>query len=793
MIVHGHYPVEPWAIRENGLDDKRLAQTESVFALSNGHIGVRGNLDEGDPHGIPGTYLNSVFEVRPLPYAEPGYGNPETGQTILNVTNGKLIRLLIDDEPFDVRYGELVSHDRVLDLRGGMLVRDVEWRTPAGTHVRLHTERMVSLSQRSIVAIRYRVEAVDAAVRVVLLSELVTNEEAPAQSHDPRVAKAFEHPFVAVEQDNESGHPTLIHKTMQSGLHVAAAMDHHVECPVQVFEELTIEPDFARQAYAAHLEPGDTIELTKFLAYGWSSQRSVPALRDQVHAALVSAGRTGWDELASQQRAVLDEFWAGADVQLDGAAELQQAVRFGMFHAFQAGARAEERAIAAKGLTGTGYDGHAFWDTETFVLPLLTATAPNAARDALRWRYSTLELARERAKALNLRGAAFPWRTIRGQECSAYWPAGTAALHVNADIAMAAVRYVHWTADTDFDREVALPLLVETARLWDSVGYDGDDGKFHIDGVTGPDEYTAIVDDNAYTNLMASQNLAAAADAARRWADAAAALDVRDAEIDRWRARADRIALHYDDVRQVHEQDRGFTDRQVWDFEHTAETGGYPLLLSAPYFALYRQQVLKQADLVLAMHWVGSAFTAAEKARNFAYYERLTVRDSSLSACTQAVIAAEVGHLDLAVRYAAEAALIDLDDLEHNARDGLHIAALSGAWLALVAGFGGLRDDGPELAFRPQLPATWQRLHFTVRWRTSQISVEIRPGEVTYSVEGDPVAIRHRSAASGGAHVEDRHELEPGDSVTLPWRAVVPITPEPQQPAGRSPAGVLRD
>jgi alpha,alpha-trehalose phosphorylase len=236
----------------------------------------------------------------------------------------------------------------------------------------------------------------------------------------------------------------------------------------------------------------------------------------------------------------------------------------------------------------------------------------------------------------------------------------------------------------------------------------------------------------------------------------------------------------------VHEQCRGFTNLQVWDFERSAREHEYPLLLHAPYFDLYRRQVIKQADLMLAMHWCADAFTAEEKARAFAYYEPLTVRDSSLSACTQAVIAAEVGHLDLAADYLAEAALMDLHDLEHNAKDGLHVASLAGAWLALVAGFGGMRDTAHRLLFRPQLPPGWKRLAFCVRPRHQLLRVEITPGKVTYALEGDePVVITHCSGRS-----EDLLTVVPGRSVTRKWRPVKALTPRPEQPPGRAPQGL---
>ena len=296
---------------------------------------------------------------------------------------------------------------------------------------------------------------------------------------------------------------------------MAAAMDHIIEAPDGHAYELTVTEDSARLTTGCRLEAGQRLALTKFVSYGWSSQRSMRALTDQTGAALVSALHAGWDALAEEQRNALDLFWDCADVEIDGAPAIQQAVRFALFHTLQAGLRAEQRAIPAKGLTGPGYDGHAFWDTETFVLPVLTATSPNAARDALRWRWSTLDLARERAETLHLHGAVFPWRTIRGQETSGYWPAGTAAMHLNADIALAVQRYVDWTQDEQFEQRYGLAMLVETARLWIALGYHGEDGKFHIDGVTGPDEYSAIVRDNTFTNLAAARNLAAAADCRR--------------------------------------------------------------------------------------------------------------------------------------------------------------------------------------------------------------------------------------------------------------------------------------
>jgi alpha,alpha-trehalose phosphorylase len=778
VIRQEAFTVEPWALRETSLDLDLLAQAESVFALANGHLGWRANLEEGEPHGLPGTYLNGVYEVRPLPYAEAAYGLPESGQTVINVTNGKLIRLFVDDEPFDVRYGELRAHERLLDFRAGVLRRRAEWASPAGRSVSVSTIRLVSFTQRAVAAICYEVAPLDGRARIAVQSELLANEQLPQADGDPRAAAALEKPLAGEYQNALGAAVVLVHTTQRSGLRVGAAMDHLIDCPVGVAVDSRVIADSGVVTAATVLEPGQRLRMIKFVAYGWSGERSLPGVRDQVWAALSAARQTGWDGLLAEQRAFLDDFWNRADVEIDGDAEVQQAVRFGLFHVLQAGARAEARAIPAKGLTGPGYDGHAFWDTETFVLPVLTLTTPHAASNALRWRHSTLPMALDRAAQLGLRGAAFPWRTIAGQECSGYWPAGTAAFHVNADIADAVVRYVDASGDEVFDRGPGMDLLIHTARLWRSLGHHDARGQFRIDGITGPDEYSALADNNVYTNLMARQNLLAAAEAAKRYPERARELGVDHEESAGWRDSAGAMFIPYDDALGVHPQAEGFTRHQSWDFAGTS-AAQYPLLLHFPYFDLYRKQVVKQADLVLAMHLCDSYFTAEQKVRNFDYYESLTVRDSSLSACTQAVMAAETGHLDLAFDYVGEAALMDLRDLEHNTRDGVHIASLAGSWVALIAGFGGLRHRDGTVSFAPRLPDGIARLAFTILIRGRRLRVEVTRTAATYVVaDGEPLEILHHG---------EQVMLPAGEPQVRPIQ-MAPARPRPSQPAGRAPA-----
>jgi alpha,alpha-trehalose phosphorylase len=773
---------EPWKVTETSLDLDHLGRSESIFALANGHLGLRGNLDEGEPRAMSGTYLNGFFESYPLEYGERGFGFAEDGQAVVNVTDGKIIRLLVEDEPLDVHRGRLEKHVRTLDLRAGTLTRDVQWRSDYNRAVRVTSRRLVSFDDRSVAAITYEVEALERPVRVAIQSNLQANQTDRPGGADPRAGKALGNVLESRLDASEGYRVVLGHRTRRSDLSLCAGMDHEIHTDAAISDLTQDEPDLGRVTISVQLEPGKPVRLDKFLAYHWSSVQSPGWLRDQVDASLQIAMAKGWDGLAAQQRAFLDEFWTRADVDIEGDIEAQQALRFALFHLLQASARIEGRAIPAKGLTGPGYDGHAFWDTESFVLPVLSYISPNVVRDALRWRHSILDKARERAKYLGLKGATLPWRTIDGEECSGYWPAGTAGFHINADVADAVRRYQEITHDDEFERQCGIELLVESARLWTSLGHHDDLGRFRISGVTGPDEYSALVDNNVYTNLMAQTNLRAACAAVDRHPDRAEELGITADERRAWDHAARAMYVPHDERLDVTPQDEDFTHHERWPFEETPPEK-YPLLLHYPYFQLYRKQVVKQADLVLAMFTRGDAFDSELKLRNFDYYEQITVRDSSLSACTQAIMAAEVGHLELAHDYFREAALMDLEDLAHNAGDGVHMASLAGAVMAAVAGFGGLRDFGGKLRFKPRLPKEITSLRFALTVRDVRLRVEVAPKEVAYTLErGESLRI---------AHYGEPVDLVLEERATRPIPARHELKP-PRQPRGREPRGRVR-
>ena len=461
----------------------------------------------------------------------------------------------------------------------------------------------------------------------------------------------------------------------------------------------------------------------------------------------------------------MDDFWRRSDVQVRDiredrlkrtTVEIQQAIRFNLFHILQASARAEDTGVPAKGLTGQAYEGHYFWDTETYLLPFLIYTSPRTAKNLLTFRYKMLAQARARARQLGHRGAMFPWRTINGEEASAYYAAGTAQYHINADIMYALRKYVQATGDERFLWDCGAEMLVETARLWLDLGFysDGKGGKFCINAVTGPDEYNTVVNNNAYTNVMARENLRYAAQTVESLR--ATKPDVYNAlvhktalepsEVEAWTRAAERMYVPYDEKLGIIPQDDDFLDREPWDFRNTPSEH-YPLLLFYHPLNIYRKQVIKQADVVLAMFLLDDAFSPEAKKRNFEFYNPLTTGDSSLSSCIEAIIAAQIGDMEKAIRHGMAALLMDLADVGGNVKDGCHIASMGGTWMMLTYGFGGMRDDDGTLSFRPRrAPEENAILRFPLTYRGQMLEVEIGLETVTYALrEGECLVIRHET------------------------------------------------
>jgi alpha,alpha-trehalose phosphorylase len=560
----------------------------------------------------------------------------------------------------------------------------------------------------------------------------------------------------------EGNRAILGHQTERSKFTLVCGIDHFIETESHYGVRGESSEDDARIIFTCQAQSGKPIHLTKFMAYHTAQALSPEELGEAVGQTLELGKTQGFEALVSQQQHHLEAFWQRSDVFIQGdpdhphhrAGELQQAIRFNLFQVFQASIRLEGAGIPAKGLTGQAYDGNYFWDTEIYVLPFLVYNFPQVARDLLGFRYQMLDKARQRAREVNEQGALFPWRTIDGHEASAYFPAGTAQYHINGDIMYALQHYVEVSGDEEFLFARGAEMLVETARMWSGLGFFSDrrDGKFCLHGVTGPDEYTTVVDNNLYTNLIAQNNLSYAAATLKRlrenhpeqFATVVAQTGLEVAEIDAWQRAADLMFLPFDATLEIHPQDDSFLDKEVWDFEHTPPDH-YPLLLHYHPLKIYRQQVIKQADVALAMFLLGDKFSPPQKRKNFDYYDRLTTGDSSLSVCVESIMALEVGYPDKALEYAHYGVLMDLEDISGNVKDGCHIASMGGSWMLCVYGFGGLRDYGGVLSFHPQLPKGLLRLQFPLSRRGQVLEVGIEPETTSYLLrEGSELTIRHR-------------------------------------------------
>ena len=769
------YPADEWRLVETGYSPRYFARAETFFALANGYVGVRGTYDEGRPSIAPGTYVNGFHETWPIVHAEEAYGFARFGQTMVKVPDATILRLLVDDEPLSVPTARLRRYSRTLDMRAGTLTRDMSWSTPGGKHVEVRSCRVVSLEHRHVLAISYEVVLRDHPAPVVLRSQVLnledlSVEEASERPPDPRAGRDLTDRVLNPVVVAHDGQRILLgYRTTSSRMTLGVGVDHVISTANPHSTDVAADGDRGEVVLTVDAQPGVPIRITKFVTYQ-SSRGAPPAeLTERCGRTLDRSVRDGFAALVDSQRAHLDRFWDRADVRVQQGPQttrLQQAIRWNLFQLAQATWRAEGAGVPAKGLTGNGYEGHYFWDIEVYLLPFLAYTQPRIARNLLRFRHSMLPAARERARELGQRGALFAWRTIDGREASAYYAAGTAQYHLNADIAYAIRRYVHARGDTGFLVEAGAEVLGETARMGADLGCHGDDGAFHIPGVTGPDEYTTVVNDNTYTNLMARLNLRYAAEAVReleerRPADHAALvaeLGLEPGEIEAWERAADAMHVPFDERRGIHPQDAHFLEREVWDLDATPPER-FPLLLHYHPLEIYRRQVIKQADIVLAMYLMGDEFSAEHKRADFEYYDRLTTGDSSLSACVQSIIAAEVRDERRALDYFRFALMIDLADVAGNVSDGVHIAAAGGVWQALVCGFGGVRDHDGGLSIDPRLPRTWSSLGYSLRYRTRQLRIELGHDEERYLLEeGEAVEITVRG---------ERRRLAPGEPLVI--------------------------
>jgi alpha,alpha-trehalose phosphorylase len=750
------YPFEDWVIRETQFSIDTNYRNETIFALANGYIGIRGTFEEGysgpKNTSFNGTYINGFYEIHDIVYPEGGYGFAKIGQTMLNVADSKIIKLYVDGEQFDLLQGKILFYERVLDMKKGFVERKVKWESPTGKVLEVKIKRIVSLNRQHLAAISFTVEPVNFSGKIRFISAIDGNVSNINDSKDVRVGSNLKGKVLkTIDKGVEDLKGWIVQKTQKSNFSYVCAIDNALVGDSKYEVSNSLEEDGVKVIVDLEAEKGTSYTLNKFISYYTSKDFDENKLVALALEEIEKAKNDGFETIEKEQEEFLNSFWEDADVIIEGDKALQQGIRFNEFHLLQSVGRDGKTNIAAKGLTGEGYEGHYFWDSDIYIMPFFLYTKPEIAKALVMYRYNLLDAARSRAKELGHKGALYPWRTIDGPECSAYFPAGTAQYHINADIVYALKRYVEATNDLDFLYDYGCEILFETARFWENLGaYIPLKGnKFCINCVTGPDEYTALVDNNAYTNYMAKMNLEYAYDIANKmkkevpekYQKIASKLNLKDQEINAWKKAADNMYLPYSKELDIIPQDDSFLYKERITVDQIPQDQ-FPLLLHWHYLNIYRYQICKQPDVLLLMFLQREKFTKDELKKNYDYYEPITTHDSSLSPAIFSILANEIGYTDKAYKYFMMTARMDLDDYNDNVKDGIHAASMAGTWSAVVNGFGGMRVYTNELHFEPRLPKEWNLLSFNVRYKGRKINIKLTKESVVFALlEGEPIEI----------------------------------------------------
>lgn len=748
--IEPYFPMNEWKIIENNYDINNYFRNETIFALANGYLGCRGSFEEGNKFiGHDGTYINGYYEKSVIKYGEKFVGYPEETQTMVNVANSKKIEILVDGELFDLHTGNTIKYLRELDLRKGVLRREIIWESLYGKRIKVIFERLVSFENKHLIAHNIIITPLNFEGEITLKSYLDGDVSNILKTDDPRMGADFIGNIFDTREIYNKEIMFLKQRTLKSRKKYACGVKEIFNTNNTFVVTKKVLEKSTYNEYCIESKNQEPINLTKFCVY--YDYNNLEIEKETINN-LNEITKNGWKYYLEKQEKYLLDFWNNSNITIKGNEFLVQGIRFNMFHLLQSTGKDGKTNIGAKGLTGEGYEGHYFWDTETYILPFFLYTKPEIAKKLLEFRYNTLEEAKERAKLLKHKnGALYPWRTINGEECSSYFPAGTAQYHINADIAYAIKKYYEITGDLEFIKETGIEILIETSRLWIDTGNYNEDGKFCINCVTGPDEYTALINNNYYTNLMASENMLFAYEIIQyiekenkeKYNNIIKKLNVSKEEINYWKKASENIFLPFDEKLKINAQDDSFLQKPYWDLEKT-DKKMFPLLLNYHPLVLYRYQVCKQADLILAQCLLPEKFDKEQIKKDFDYYEKITTHDSSLSTCIFSIVANYVGYYEKSYDYFITTARTDIDDYHQNTKDGIHAANMAGTWLCIVMGFGGTKEYNNHLHFEPSLPELWEEYSFKVNFRGRRIKVIVKKDSVEYLLEkGEKLNIYH--------------------------------------------------
>jgi len=736
-----------YEIQNIKLDRYHISLNEVLFHNANGYIGVRYDFEEGYPEEfcfVPSQYINGFYDLTPMKQAENLFGLVKEKQTMLNIADTQTIKLFLGDEQFSMFSGTVLNSKLRVDMEKGITVREVHWRSPKGKEVQLTITRMTSFYQLSLFTIQYEVLPLNFSGEIRFESSHNGNVVNYVDPEDPRMACEWLRYLRPISCEIKDGASFITSATSRSGLEVCSCVKNILSQDHQ--QEFDIGDHLTTCKLKTKAKKGKKIELIKYAVF-CDTIRAKDA-RKKAELEIKKALSVPLDYFYQKQKEYLDAYWHNCRVEIDGDPESNLSLRYSLYQLIQAVGKDRFCNVAPKGLSGDGYEGQYFWDTEMYIQPFLIITNPDLAKTLLEYRYATLDLARENARIMgHSKGALYPWRTISGRECSGYFPSGSAQYHINGDIAYAIVAYYLATKDLNFMLEKGAEIIWETARLWLDTG-NYYQGKFHINDVTGPDEYTCIVNNNYYTNAVAQYNLQWAVkiyellQSSKGFKALVEKINLKEEEIQEFARAAANMYLPYDEKLKINPQDDSFLQKRKWNLDSIPKEK-FPLLLHYHPLHLYRHQICKQADTVMA-HFILEDIADPETIYNsFHYYEKITTHDSSLSYCIFSIVAARLGLVEKAYDYYQITANLDLQDKHRNTEDGIHVANMGGNYMAIVYGFGGFRLKEQGISLAPVLPAKWKGYSFKFCYEGSRIAMEVKPDHCLLKLEkGKPKHIK---------------------------------------------------
>ena len=720
-IAQRYLDIDPWMLIENGFHEERALVSESLFSLSNEYMGVRGYFDEGyQKDTLIGTYFNGIYEV-PKDIRRSNYkGISDKLHYMVNAANPFYLRIYIGDELFIFNPKKIEGYKRTLDFKTGETTRTYR----VGNLFEITFKRIVNMKTYQIAHQKVIVKPITyfGSITLAFGIDFNTLHWGKPGYWDLKESKK-----------SISLGATTTNQSVYVGYKLDTISDY--QSSVTIENKLNLE--------TLNINLNSTIEIDKTIVslIDKTKVRDLIFFEEEANKLL---SVSSYDQTKNDNIKFYEEYWAKNDIQINGDALNQQGIRYCLFQlvgTYQG--VSEHNNIGAKGLTGEAYSGHAFWDSETYCIPVYLFTNPKAAKNLLMFRYNTLNQARRRAKELDCNGACYPIATLNGDEACDLWQHASLQFQPTSAVAYAIWHYVKNTKDTEFLIHYGFEMLVEIARFFSSRGqYNHDMTKFGYYGVMGPDEFQMMVNHNAYTNLLAKTSMEYLIEVYETYQknhkvqEVMNKLSLKDSEIEVMRKKCQLMYLPYDEKTKIYEQHEGFHDLPHLDI-HSIPVTDFPLYANWSYDRIYRNDMIKQPDVLMFMFLYSTQFDLETKKANYDYYEPKTIHESSLSPSIHSILASELGYKKEALDFFGFATRMDLDDYNRNAREGLHITSIAAAWVNIVYGFGGLRSDGEIIKLSPYCPESWTSYQFHLQLFGSNIQVYVDKENITLTLDKD--------------------------------------------------------